>query len=106
MDELAPAVADAFGLLWVDLDEHLCEAEALACKFTWSEEDVDRVGTLIPDLVLVIRGLLIEHQPMPRGTCRPCSAAWPCPVVTTIHGLVKDQDRTFTALLEQARNGR
>lgn len=106
MDALSPAAADAFALLREDLDEHLCEAEALAWLFEWSEADVDRVRTLIVDLVQVIRGLLMEHKPEPTGECRTCPSAWPCPVVTLIHGLVKDPDRTFAALLNQTRNGR
>ncbi|MGH3868204.1 MAG: hypothetical protein ACRDQ4_19190 [Pseudonocardiaceae bacterium] len=106
MDALSPAVADAFALLREDLDEHLCEADALAYMFEWSEVDSDRARTLISDLVVVIRGLLMEHKPQPTGGCRTCSSAWPCPVVTTIHGLVKDPDRTFAALLSQTRNGK
>ena len=106
MDALSPAVADAFELLHDDLDEHLSEAEVLACKFGWSEADSDTIRSLIPDLVLVIRGLLIEHQIKPDGACGICSSPWPCPVVTTIHGLVKSPDRTFTAILSQARDGR
>jgi hypothetical protein len=106
MDALSPAVADACDLLWDDLDEHLCEAETLAEKFPrWSEADTDSVRALIPDLVLVIRGLLIEHQPRPSGACRPCSSTWPCSVVTTIHGLVKSPDRAFAALINRARDG-
>jgi hypothetical protein len=106
MDALSPAVADAFALLREDLGEHLCEAEALAYKFGWSEVDVDRVRTLIPDLVLVIHGLLMEHKlEASTGACRICSSPWPCPVVTTIHGLVKDPDRTFAALISRARDG-
>ncbi len=107
MDALSPAVADAFALLRGDLDEHLCEAEALVYKFGWSEADVGSIRTLIPDLVLVIRGLVIEHKPAEStGACQTCSSPWPCPVVTTIHGLVKDPDRTFAALLSQARDDR
>jgi hypothetical protein len=104
MDALSPAVADAFHLLCDDLDEHLCEADALACKFGWSEADSAHVRSLIPDLVLVIRGLLIEHQLKPSGACQTCSSPWPCPVVTTIHGLVKNPDRAFAALLNRAHD--
>lgn len=44
------------------------------------------------------------------GGCRTCPSAWPCPVVTTIHGLVKDPQRQFVALvtrrLEKDRGSR
>jgi hypothetical protein len=76
MDAISPAVADAFQLLCADLYGHLSEAELLACKLTeWSDEDVDTARKLIPDLVLVIRGLLIEHQMEPSGACRICASA-------------------------------
>lgn len=47
MDALSPAVADAFALLREDLDEHLCEADALACTFEWSEADSNRARALM-----------------------------------------------------------
>ena len=59
------------------------------------------VRDLIPDLVVVIRGLLIEHEGTSVGDCRTCHAAWPCPVVTTIYALVKDPDREFVAILNR-----
>jgi len=54
---------------------------------------------LIPDLVAVIRGLLLEHGVQASGDCRTCTSVWPCPVVTTIHGLVKDPERQFVSLV-------
>jgi hypothetical protein len=65
---------------------------------------MDTARKLIPDLVVVIRGMLIEHEPQPSGGCRVCSAAWPCPVVTRIHALVKDPGREFVALLRRRAN--
>jgi hypothetical protein len=98
-----PLLTDAYRLLLVDLYEHLSEAEFLAAKTTgWSAEDIDSARRLIPDLILVIRGLLIEHQRAPGGDCRTCPSAWPCPVVTTIHGLVKDPEREFVAIVTRA----
>lgn len=106
MDTLSPAVADAFELLAADLFEHLGEAECLACTFDdWTSEDLDHARKLIPDLVLVLRGLLIEHEMTSAGTCRTCSSPWPCPVVCTIHALVKDPDHAFVALVTRAREG-
>jgi hypothetical protein len=105
MGTISPAVVEAFHLLCSDLYEHLEKAEALANKDTgWYREDVDTARKLIPDLVLVIRGLLYDHRVTPDGDCRICSSAWPCPVVTTIHGLVKDPDREFVALANRAHN--
>jgi hypothetical protein len=105
MDTTPPLLADAFQLLLTDLYEHLSEADFLATKTTaWSEKDVDSARRLIPDLILVIRGLLIAHQRTPSGDCRIRLSVWPCPVVTTIHGLVKDPDREFVAIVTRAND--
>ena len=99
---LPPAVADAFQLLRQDLYGHLDEAEYLATKTTgWSTHDVEVARALIPDLVLVIRGLLGEHGVDRAGLCQTCAAAWPCPVVSTVRDLLKDPDRQFVALFDR-----
>jgi hypothetical protein len=54
--------------------------------------------------VLVIRGLLLDHQVRPGGDCRTCTSAWPCPVVTLIHGLIKDPCRQFVALARKVHD--
>jgi len=103
MDPISPVLADAFSLVRMDLYAHLSEAESLAIKDDeWSSEDIDTARKLIPDLVVVIRGLLMEHHVTPSGECRICSSAWPCPVVATIHALVKDPDREYVALARRA----
>ncbi len=103
MDTLSPAVADAFRLLQSDLYHHLDEAEFLASQCgEWSEQDAEMARELIPDLVVVIRGVLGEHGPQPDGDCRPCTSRWPCPVVTTIHALLKDPEYHFTLLVRRA----
>lgn len=103
MDTVSPVVTDAFRLLCRDLYEHLGEAECLARQCTeWCDQDMDTVRKLIPDLVTVIRGLVLEHEVTPSGGCRTCPSAWPCPVVTTIHALVKDPEREFVALVRRA----
>lgn len=103
MDTVSPALADAFGLLRTDLIAHLDTAEFLATKTEdWIDRDVDAARALIPDLVLVIRGLLREHGARADGECRLCGSAWPCPVVTTIHALVKDPANQFVALVRRA----
>ncbi len=107
MDTSSPVVADAIRLLHSDLYDHLDEAEFLALKCReWSQQDADTARKLIPDLVVVIRGILFEHQAQPSGDCRICSSAWPCPVVTTVHALVKDPDREFVALVRRADDER
>ena len=105
MDPIAPAVSDAYDLLQTDLRGHLDEAESLAttCQ-EWTDQDADTARELIPDLVLVIRGLLLEHQLRPNGGCRICSAPWPCPVVTSIHALLKAPEHQFVALANRAHN--
>ncbi|MGH3755266.1 MAG: hypothetical protein ACRDRP_21740 [Pseudonocardiaceae bacterium] len=104
MDTSSPALADAFGLLLDDLRLHLDEAESLATQDAeWSADDMDAARGLIRDLVLVLRGLLIEHELQASGDCRTCTQAWPCPVVTTIHALVKDPHHQFVALVRRVR---
>ncbi len=105
MNPISPALAEAFDLLLMDLYEHLDGAESLADKDSeWSQEDIDTARKLIPDLMVVIRGLLMEQQVTPGGECRICSSAWPCPVVTTIHALVKDPAREYVALARRAHD--
>jgi hypothetical protein len=56
-------------------------------------------ATLSADLVLTLRGLLAEHRLQPSGDCQICTSVWPCPVVITIHAIVKDPERQFVAIL-------
>ncbi|MGH3684045.1 MAG: hypothetical protein ACRDRU_12265 [Pseudonocardiaceae bacterium] len=105
MDTHSPAFTDALGLLGNDLLVHLDEAEALATqRAEWSDEEMATARELIGDLLLVIRGLLIEHERQASGDCRICTCAWPCPVVTTIHATVKDPQNQFVVLVTRARN--
>ena len=78
MDTVSPVLADAFHLLLRDHYEHLCEAEDLASKTgEWSGEDIDSVRRLIPDLLVMIRGLLIEHEVTSSGTAGPARRPGP-----------------------------
>lgn len=105
MTTLSLACADAFGLLREDFYTHLEEADCLANQDgEWSDDDIQTARGLIGDLVLALRGLLIEHQLQPSGDCRICTSTWPCPVVTTIHVFVKDPERQFVALVLRARD--
>lgn len=105
MDSLSPVIADAMRLLYRDLYRHLDEAESLAttCR-EWTKENVVTARVLIPNLVIVIRGLLLDHQVTPGGACRTCASVWPCPVVALIHNLVKDPQRQFVALFHRAHD--
>lgn len=106
MSELSSVQADAFALLSNDLYLHLDEADSLSTQNAeWSDEDSERARGLIGDLVLVIRGLLIEHR-LQNGGCRLCASSWPCPVVTTIHAFVKDPHRQFVALVYRSHEDR
>ena len=87
----------------LDLYNHLSEAEELASRpREWTDEDIGSVCKLIPDLLVMVRGLLVEHEAAPSGHCRTCPVPWPCPVMTTIHRLVKDRVREFAAIAYRA----
>jgi hypothetical protein len=103
MGALSPILADAFSLLRENICAYLDEAELLALQDAeWSIADMDTARGLIGDLVLAIRGLMIEHELRSGGDCRICASAWPCPVLTTIHGFVKDPEGQFVALARRA----
>jgi hypothetical protein len=104
MQDLPPAVRDAYGLLRRDLLGYLDDAENLALKLgSWSEAEKKSVRKLIPDLTTVIRGMLAVHQAASNGDCTGClgrPTPWPCDNVQTIHALLKDPDREFIKLME------
>ena len=59
MSTISPVVADAFSPLRMYLYGHLYEAEFLAEKGgEWSDQDRATARKLIPDLMIIIRGLL------------------------------------------------
>jgi len=105
MEKLSAATAEAFLLLRKDLYEYLDGGEALALKYDeWCDEDVKQARALIPDLVTVIRGILVLHEETSSGTCAGCGGpSWPCTTVQTIHRLIKDPENCFTTLLNYAR---
>ena len=105
MSTLAPVFADAFRLLREDLCHHLEEADSLTNQDDdWSAEDSETASELINDLLLVVRGLMIEHKLQTDGDCRICTCAWPCPVIMSIHAFVKDPERQFVTLARRARD--
>jgi hypothetical protein len=96
MDNIQPAVADAFRLLRQDIYGYLDEAEFLATKLgEWSGEDARSARRLVPDLTTIVRGILLDHKETANGRCPTCTTAWPCSAVRTIHGLVTDLDHEF-----------
>lgn len=104
MAPISLAVADAFHLLLTDLERHLDQAELLAGSWEWTDHHVNTARELIPDLVLIIQQLLREHRVEANGGCQICTSAWPCPVVTTIHALVKDPDHQLATLMQRTGN--
>jgi hypothetical protein len=103
MDQLPPAVADAFRLLRQDLYGYLDEAEFLATKVgEWSGDDIRSARGLVPDLTTIVRGILLDHKETAVGTCPTCNARWPCSAVRTIHRLVKDPDREFLKIAQHS----
>ncbi|MGH3721604.1 MAG: hypothetical protein ACRDRI_22710 [Pseudonocardiaceae bacterium] len=104
MSTPTPLLADALDLLGYDLLVHLDEADNLADqRARWSEEDITTARELIGDLVLVIRGLLTEHELQPSGDCTVCAVEWPCPVVISIHAVLKDPERQFVTLVRRSQ---
>jgi hypothetical protein len=103
MDQITPALADAFRLLRQDICGYLDEAEFLSTKLTeWTNEDAATARRLVPDLVTIVRGILLDHKETVVGTCGRCNTRWPCSTVHTIHGLIKNPDHEFLKIAQQA----
>ncbi|RZS34312.1 hypothetical protein EV193_10999 [Herbihabitans rhizosphaerae] len=94
---------DARQLLRYNLYEHLDEAEFLATKTAdWTDDDADTARDLIPDLINVIRGVLVEHSTPAASTCPACRVPWPCPTLSTVHRLIKDPDNKLVTIRARA----
>jgi hypothetical protein len=103
MDAITPALADAFRLLRQDIYGYLDEAEFLSTKPTdWTDEDAESARRLVPDLVTIVRGILVDHRETTAATCDRCNTRWPCSTVHTIHGLVKNPDHEFVKIAKRA----
>ncbi len=103
MDTVTPALADAFRLLRRDICGYLDEAEFLSTKLDrWTPEDALSARRLVPDLVAIVRGILLDHKETATGTCGRCTLPWPCSTVSTIHGLVKNPDHEFVKIAQRA----
>ncbi|WP_020671558.1 hypothetical protein [Amycolatopsis nigrescens] len=101
MTNLNSAQQDAYDLLRDELYRYLDMAEYLAMKVaSWGEADARSARRLIPDLVDVIRAVLMDHHENRYGLCRCCLRAWPCASVQTVHRMLKDPEREFRRLLE------
>jgi hypothetical protein len=104
MDEMTPALAEAFRLLRQDIYGYLDEAEFLSTKLTeWTEEDAESARRLVPDLVTIVRGILADHKETAAATCPRCNTRWPCSTVNTIHALVKNPDHEFLKIIQRAQ---
>jgi hypothetical protein len=103
MDAITPALADAFRLLRQDIYGYLDEAEFLSTKLAeWTPEDARSARRLVPDLVTIVRGILLDHKETAVGTCATCATRWPCSTVHTIHGLVTNPDHEFMKIARRA----
>jgi hypothetical protein len=101
--DVTPALADAYDLLRQDLYGYLDEAELLATKLgAWTVADAETARELVPDLITIVRALLVDHKETAAGTCPVCNSRWPCTTVCTIHRLVKDPDGEFVKILRRA----
>jgi hypothetical protein len=104
MDAVSPALADAHRLLRMDLYGYLDEAEFLSTKLSpWSTDDAGTARNLIPDLTMVVRGILVDHPSTADGNCSMCRTTWPCHTVNTIHGLIKDPEHEFVKIMNRAK---
>ena len=92
-------MAEAHRLLRNDLYMHLEEAEYLAEYDTWSTKQQRSARAVIPNLVTVIRGLVVLHDDR-TGKCPRCGTAWPCEEFESIHRLVKTPQSEFVELME------
>ena len=102
---------DAIRLLRNDLWEHLENAEYLAePPVAWTPEQQERAGLVIEQLVTVVRGVLIIHEPgsdeETGNRCRACENPFPCPTLTAAHQLIKEPDAALVRLLDVARGYR
>ncbi|RZS40959.1 hypothetical protein EV193_103277 [Herbihabitans rhizosphaerae] len=94
-----PSVADdAVVLLCADIYGHLDEMEFVAGGST----DPLLAGA-VRSAVLVLRGLVAEHGTLRDATCWACGGEWPCRVFSTVHGLIKNPDGEYVALLRRLR---
>ena len=108
MDTLSPAVADAFHLLRQELYEYLDEAGYVADRLMEGDEEaIESACRLIPDLVTVIRSVVVEHKEIKAtGECAMCAQDWPCPSIQAIHACLKDPDHEFHRILVKSWNAR
>jgi hypothetical protein len=101
---VSPAMSEAYRLLRAELYAHLDDAEFHATKVEpWQESDVELARALIPDLVVVIRSVLTQHQESHVGRCRFCFRHWPCASVRAVHHHLTDPDREVARLRRETR---
>ena len=101
MTTLPYALAEACQLLRQDMHRTLDEAEYLAMKTEpWDHDDAQTASEVIPDLIDAVRAVLREHDANLQGRCRICHGTWPCRTAQVIHEILKDPERSLSALDE------
>lgn len=93
------ALRDAYRMLRDNIYVRLDDAEHLSQLDHWNPQDLDLLRKVIPDLTIVIRGLVVQHESDDAGKCKTCNSPWPCAVTETIHELMRNPDRSFDRIL-------
>jgi hypothetical protein len=101
MQTISPVAVRAFRAYGVKILGYLDETEYLAHFDAWNEKDIAALREAVRHLVLIIRGMVVAHESDDGGDCRLCETPWPCWVTEYVHGLVRDPDNAFDAILEQ-----
>ena len=101
MQTVSPALTDAHRLLRTHLLGHLDAVEFFGRLDEWSGTDTETAHRIIDELVTVIRGTIVGHEPTGTGECRKCARAYPCDLVDTVYKLVKDPEREFVRILHE-----
>ena|SRR5947209_19048150 len=101
MQTVSPALADAHRLLRTHLLGHLDAVEFFGRTDEWSETETETAHHIIDDLVTVIRGIIVGHEPNGAGACGKCARTYPCDVVENVHKLLKDPEREFVRILRE-----
>ena len=101
MQTVSPALTDAHRLLRTHLLGHLDAVEFFGRMDEWSGEETETAHRIIDELVTVIRGIIVGHEPTTAGICAKCSRAFPCDLVENVHKLLKDPEREFVRILHE-----
>lgn len=103
MTQASPLLSAAFKLLRQDIYEHLDSVEYVAQDPDIWFKNPDDVLDVIPELIYALRAIMRIHSETPTGACGGCEHAWPCPVIGTIHEVVKEPKHQFVKIVELVR---